>query len=224
MIDFRLYLVTDRGVLKAGSLETAVYEACTAGVRAVQLREKDLDTRSLYHLAEGLRRITASCKTAFFVNDRVDVAEVVAADGVHCPEDGFPPSVVRRIGGARRPQIGFARLDVRRAGDHTLVGVSTHSIERAVEAEREGADFVAFGPVFETPSKSKYGPPQGLEKLSEVSGAVRIPVFAIGGVTPERVASCLENGAWGVAVVSAVLASADIGGAVREFERALGNL
>ena len=207
MIDFRLYLVTDRRVLKAASLEIAVLEACKAGARAVQLREKDLDARSLHHLAEGMRRITLSRQARLFVNDRADIAAAVGADGVHCPEDGFSPAAVRRI-----------------SGDQTLVGVSTHSLESALEAERAGADFVTFGPVFETASKSKYGPPQGLERLGEVTGAVGLPVFAIGGVTPERVASCLENGAWGVAVVSSVFASADVPGAVRGFERALGNL
>jgi thiamine-phosphate pyrophosphorylase len=207
MIEFRLYLVTDLHALTARSIEYAVYEACATGARAVQLREKTIHTSSLYYLAQGLRRITAPRGARLFVNDRADIARAVGADGVHCPENGFSPSIARRI-----------------AGDHSLVGVSTHSLDRAVEAERAGADFITFGPVFETPSKRDYGAPQGLEKLREVTGAVRVPVFAIGGVTPKRAASCLENGAWGVAVVSAVFAPRDIGGAVRDFERALGNL
>ncbi len=225
MIDFRLYLVTDRRVLKAGSLESAVHEACKAGARAVQLREKDLDAKSLHHLAAGLRRITASYKTALFVNDRVDIAIAVGSDGVHCPNDGFPPSVVRRIAREYRPKDDFPpAVEGRTAGEEILVGVSTHSVERAIEAEGAGADFVAFGPVFKTASKSKYGAPQGLEMLREVSSAVRIPVFAIGGVTAERAKSCLTHGAWGVAVISSVFASADIARAVREFERVLGSL
>jgi len=112
----------------------------------------------------------------------------------------------------------------RTGGENTLVGVSTHSVVRAVHAETEGADFITFGPVFETASKLHYGEPQGLEKLNEVSSSVNIPVFAIGGVTPERAKACMAQGAWGVAVVSSILASTDIGRTVSEFERALGSL
>ena len=225
MIDFRLYLVTDRRVLQSGSLESAVDEACKAGVGAVQLREKDLDARSLHQLAVRLRRITASRRATLFVNDRVDIAMAVDADGVHCPESGFPAAAARRLIGMRRLKDEFATPHVRRTGgENTLVGVSTHSVVRAIRAETEGADFITFGPVFETASKLHYGEPQGLEKLNEVSSSVNIPVFAIGGVTPERAKACMAQGAWGVAVVSSILASTDIGRTVSEFERALGSL
>jgi thiamine-phosphate pyrophosphorylase len=225
MIDFRLYLVTNGLALKPGSLEIAVHDACTAGARAVQLREKNLDARSLHHLAVELRRITASFKTALFINDRVDIAIAVRADGVHCPENGFPPSIVRRIADEHPQKIESTTAVARgMGGGRTLVGMSAHSINRALGAERSGADFIVFGPVFETASKSKHGKPQGLEKLRDVSKAVRIPVFAIGGVTPDRAELCLKHGAWGVAVVSAVFASANVARAVREFERTLGGL
>lgn len=207
MIDFRLYLITDHLEHAAKSLETAAYEACDAGARALQLREKTIHASSLYHLAQALRRITALHGARLLVNDRADIARAAGADGVHCPENGLAPPVVRRI-----------------AGDHAIVGVSTHSIESARAAERSGADFITFGPVFETASKMKYGPPQGLEKLREVTAAVGLPVFALGGVTPERAASCIEHGAWGVAVISAVFGAGDVGRAVGEFERALGGL
>jgi thiamine-phosphate pyrophosphorylase len=225
MIDFRLYLVTDRRVLKAGSLESAVHDACKAGVGAIQLREKDLDAKSLHHLAVGLRRITAESHTALFVNDRVDVAMAVDADGVHCPESGFTPAAARRVIGMRRPKDESFPPRVRPTdGEHALIGASTHSVEAAIHAEKDGADFITFGPVFETASKLHYGEPQGLEKLREVSSSVRIPVFAIGGVTSERAKVCVAEGAWGVAVVSSIFASTDIGRAVREFDRALGGL
>ena len=207
MVDFRLYLVTDRRSSKVRPLEDAVDEACRGGVRAVQLREKDLDAKSLYDLAVRLRRTTASRGAALLVNDRMDIAMAVGADGIHSPENGFPPPVVRRL-----------------AGRHALIGVSAHSLERAREVEKEGADFITFGPVFETPSKMKYGPPQGLEMLRKVTGEVRIPVFAIGRITPERAGQCIGCGARGVAVVSAILASIDIARTLREFETALGTL
>ena len=207
MVDFRLYLVTDRRILGTRPLEDAVDEACRGGVRAVQLREKDLDAKSLYDLAVRLRRTTASRGAALLVNDRLDVAMAVGADGVHSPENGFPPPVARRV-----------------AGRHALIGVSAHSLERAREVEKEGADFITFGPVFETPSKMKYGPPQGLEMLRKVTGEVRIPVFAIGGITPERAGQCIGRGARGIAVVSAILASNDIARTLRDFEKVLGTL
>ena len=207
MIEFRLYLVTDRRLVTARPLEDAVADACRAGVRAVQLREKDLDAKSLFELALRLRRIASSSRAALLVNDRADIARAACADGVHCPEGGFPPAVARRI-----------------LGERAIIGVSTHSLEAALEAEKHGADFITFGPVFETPSKFKYGAPQGLERLGDVATAVRIPVFAIGGITPERVRMCLDCGARGVAVVSAILGSADIERAVRDFEQALGGL
>jgi thiamine-phosphate pyrophosphorylase len=207
MIDFRLYLVTDRRLPKTRSLEDAVDDACRAGVRAVQVREKDLDARSLYDLAARLRRVTTSREAVLLVNDRADIAVAVGADGVHCPEDGFPPPLARRL-----------------AGDRAFVGVSTHSLERALEAERGGADFVTFGPVFETPTKMKYGAPQGLGMLKNVTARVGIPVFAIGGISPERARTCVQHGAWGVAVVSAILASTDIAQTVREFGKTLGAL
>ncbi len=207
MVDFRLYLITDRRVSGTQPLEDAVDHACRGGVRAVQLREKDLDAKSLHDLAVRLRKITASHGAALFVNDRLDIAMAVGADGIHSPENGFPPAAVRRI-----------------AGERILAGVSTHSLESARGAEEEGADFITFGPVFETPSKLAYGPPHGLEMLRRVAGGVKIPVFALGGITPERARPCIESGASGVAVISAVLASIDIDRTLREFENELGTL
>jgi thiamine-phosphate pyrophosphorylase len=205
--DFRVYLVTDSRLVRSGSLEDAVGAACRAGIRAVQLREKDLDARSLHDLARRLRAVTSAHGAALFVNDRVDIAIASGADGVHCPEIGFPPALARRVAHGR-----------------LVVGASTHSLARALDAEQEGADFITFGPVFDTPSKSGYGPPQGLERLRRVAGAVRIPVLAIGGISPPRATRCLEYGASGVAVVSAILSSTDIAETVKEFETALGSL
>ena len=207
MVDFRLLLITDRKLATAGSLDTVVESACKAGVRAVQLREKDLDSRSLFELALRLREITSEHGARLFVNDRVDIALAARADGIHRPENGFPVPLARRL-----------------LGEPALVGASTHSLERVQQMQTDGADFVTFGPVFETPSKRKFGPPRGLSALRTVSDAVDIPVFALGGITPERAADCLEAGAAGVAVISAVVGSIDIQRVVMDFRAAMGSL
>ncbi len=206
MIDFRFYLVTNRSLCKDKSLDDVVREACAAGIRAVQLREKDLTGRELYELAARLRAISKQSNTKLFINDRVDIVLAVDADGVHCPERGIPIAAARKLTGGK------------------LIGVSVHSVEKAIEAEREGADFIAFGPIYSTPSKKGYGPPRGLDALAEVIARVRIPVFAIGGITPERVSDCLKQGARGVAVVSAVMGSSNVPNVVSEFKNTLGAL
>jgi len=207
MIDFRLYLVTDRRLVVGRSLEDAVGEAFRAGVRAVQLREKDLDARSLLDLAVRVRAIASAADMALLVNDRADIALACGANGVQLPEAGFPAVAARRV-----------------LAEKALVGVSAHSLGAALAAEDNAADFITFGPVFETPSKRQYGEPLGLAALRQAASTVRIPVFAIGGITPERTRACLDQGARGVAVISAILGAPDIARAVGEFEKALGGL
>lgn len=207
MVDFRLLLITDRKLAKRRSLESIIAAACAAGVRAIQLREKDLDSRSLLELAVRLRKITSECGARLFLNDRVDIALAARADGIHRPEDGFPVTEARRL-----------------LGERSLIGASTHSLERAQQMRKAGADFVTFGPVFDTPSKRKYGPPHGMDSLRAVTGAAGLPVFALGGVTPERAGACVEAGAAGVAVISAILESVDVAGIVEEFREAMGSL
>lgn len=217
MIDFRLYLVSDRRILHGAAHDTtgaeidalvaAIKAACSAGVRAIQIREKDLDGKTLYAMTRRIREVTGGCNAKLFVNDRVDMTLATGADGVHCPEQGFPlPDATRLLGASRQ------------------VGTSTHSLERAKQAEHLGAHFITFGPVFPTPSKEAYGAPQGLEALGEVTRAVNIPVFAIGGITPERAARCLDCGASGVAMISSVLGAENIAGAVDDFAKVMGTL
>ena len=206
MIDFRLYLITDRTICNPVSLEEAVGEACRAGVRAVQLREKDLSGGPLYAQARELREVTRRTESKLFINDRVDIALAVGADGIHCPESGLPVDT-------------FCRLC-----PEALVGASAHSLERATEAGTSGAAFILFGPVFPTPSKAKYGDPMGLKALSVVAKGAGIPVFAVGGITPENAHLCLENGAAGVAVLSAIMSARNISSVIEAFKDTLGRL
>lgn len=192
-IDFRLYLISDRKALVNGTLEGAIGEALQGGVKAVQLREKDLEIRDLLDLAYRIRTLTRAYGAKLFINDRVDIALVTGADGVHLGRNGIPPSAAKDVS----------------KGD-LIVGVSTHSFAEAVAAEKEGADFITFGPVYETPSKLRYGKPLGLRPLKEVCGKVSIPVFAIGGINLEKVKEVLDCGAEGAAVISAILCAEHI--------------
>jgi thiamine-phosphate pyrophosphorylase len=220
MIDFRLCLITDRAKCRPASpgarmisrssktnLNDAIDAACGAGVRLVQLREKDLDARELFELALDLRSVTSHHVAALLVNDRVDVALAAGLDGVHCPDAGFPPATARQL-----------------LGTESLVGASCHSLDGVRRAAESGADFVFFGPVYETPSKAAYGPPAGLDALKQVCAETAIPVLAVGGVTPERSPDCIAAGAVGVAVISAILSAEDIPERVKAFEKALGAL
>ncbi|HSK62282.1 MAG TPA: thiamine phosphate synthase [Pyrinomonadaceae bacterium] len=163
-------------------IKTAVFSE----VPLFQIREKNLPARRLFELASRAAEITRGSSTRLLVNDRFDVARAAGADGVHLSESSLPPRVVRET-----------------CGEEFLIGASTHSLESARAARNGGADFVVFGPVFETESKRAFGPPQGLEKLREVATALQgFPVLAIGGVTIDNAASCFAAGASGAAGIS----------------------
>lgn len=191
-IDWRLklscYLVTDRSVLGDKTLVSAVGEALEGGVRAVQLREKDLGAGELLKLARELREVTAAYGALLIINDRLDVALGAGADGLHLGQVGLSPADVR-------PYLAGGMK----------VGVSTHSLEEALLAEAEGADYITFGPIFPTPSKERYGEPVGLERLGEAAKKINVPLVAIGGIKRESVNDIALAGADGLAVISAIL-------------------
>ena len=204
-VDFRLYLITDRSLFPAADLLlTAVEDALKGGVKAVQLREKDLETGALLKMARLLRDLTEKYNARLFINDRVDIALVVRADGVHLSRESIPAHAARKI-----------------AGNKFMIGVSTHSISEACEAEKEGADFITLGPVFRTPSKMRYGEPVGVNTLKEVKAKVSIPVFAIGGINVDVAKKVREAGADGVALISAILNAENVGETTEKFVRSL---
>jgi thiamine-phosphate pyrophosphorylase len=192
MLEFRLYLITDRRLFSAeNDFTKAVEEALSAGVRAVQLREKDLPTRDLLEMAERFRELTGRYNAKLFINDRLDIALSVEADGVHLGQSGIPVRAVRDV-----------------VKNKLLIGCSTHSIREALEAEAGGADFITFGPLFHTPSKLKYGEPLGLEALREVSKKITVPIFGIGGIKSDNIKDVLDAGATGVALIRGILEGA----------------
>ncbi|HLZ11199.1 MAG TPA: thiamine phosphate synthase [Candidatus Acidoferrum sp.] len=175
-------------------LET-VASVAAAGADWIQLREKDLCGReSLEFARSALAAVRARApKTRILINDRVDVALAAGAGGVHLSENGFSVPDARLLA-ARFERDSGTRLDF-------LIGVSCHSLGSAQGAARDGADYIYFSPIFHTPSKAFYGPPQGIERLQQICRAVSIPVIAIGGITLENVASCYAAGAAGVAAI-----------------------
>lgn len=191
-VDFKLYLITDRHASPL-PLPQAVRLALEGGVRAVQLREKDLPIRELLALAQELRIITREFGAKLFINDRVDVAVAVKADGIHLGTQSIPASAARKV-----------------VGKDMLIGVSTHGKEEARMADAWGGDFITFGPVFSTPSKARYGPPVGLEAMRGVKSVLKLPVFGVGGIKSGNVERVLEAGADGIAMISAILAADDI--------------
>ena len=203
-LGFSLYLITDRAAATRPPADV-VEECLAAGLRAVQLREKDLEARDLLALADTLREATQRHGARLIVNDRADVALAARADGVQRTHASLPVAALREITPA-----GF------------LVGASVHSEAEARDATAQGADFVVFGPIYDTPSKRRYGPPQGLAALEAVARAVDRPVLAVGGLTPERVAEALAAGAAGVAVIGAIYAAARPADATKAFLDALG--
>jgi thiamine-phosphate pyrophosphorylase len=203
-LGFSLYLITDRATSPRPPADV-VEECLAAGLRAVQLREKDLEARELLALADTLREATRRHGARLIVNDRADVALAARADGVQRTHASLPVSALRAI-----TPPGF------------LVGASVHSEAEARDAAAQGADFIVFGPVYDTPSKRRYGPPQGLAALEAVARAVDRPVLAVGGLTPERVAEALAAGAAGVAVIGAIYGAARPADATKAFLDALG--
>jgi thiamine-phosphate pyrophosphorylase len=215
-VRFRIYLITDRNAVRSGDLLRACEEALAAardaappGTVALQLREKALDARDVYELACRLREITARAGSPLLINERVDIAIASGADGVHLPFESIGATAARRLLGPDR-----------------LIGVSTHSEPDIVAASREGqADFAVFGPVYEPLSKAPYGTVHGPHGLFTVCRSASIPVFALGGITPERAAKLFADSKGarlgGVAAIGSIIGAASPADAMRAMVSAI---
>ncbi len=204
-IGFRLLLITDSSLTEKNLIKV-IDSACKNGVKAVQLRNKILSSKDILTLAKRLRTVTKKYKASLVINDRLDIALLTGADCVHSPESGI--------------EAGYIKM----ADPKLIAGKSVHSIQSARKAEKNGYDYVLFGPVFSTPSKVKYGEPQGIEKLNKVCSSLKIPVFAVGGISPARAKECLDAGAYGVTVIRAIMSSKNIKNTVNEFHNSIGSL
>ena len=170
------------------------------GVKAIQLREKDLGGRDLFELAEKTRRLCERYRAALFINDRIDVALAVDAAGVQLGKISLPIETARSLLGPRK-----------------LIGASIHSIEEVRHAEQGGADFVLFGPVYFTPSKASFGAPQGVATLRKIVETSALPVYGIGGITADNTIKVRDAGARGIALIAAIIGAED----PRESTRAI---
>ena len=190
MIDYSLYLVTDRTLSLGRSTVEVVRAAIRGGVSCVQLREKGCSTREFMDEARLLKALLAGTGVPLFINDRLDVALAVGADGVHLGQNDLAIADARRL-----------------VGNRMIIGISAESVADAVRAEAEGADYIGASPVFTTPTKTDTAPPLGLDGLRAIRRAVQLPLVAIGGIDADNAAQVLRAGADGLAVVSAIVSA-----------------
>jgi len=203
-MDWTLYVITDPRLSRGRSHLEVAQAAIRGGATVIQLRDKEATTRQLVETGRVLRDLTRRMGVAFIVNDRVDVALAVEADGVHLGVDDMPVPIARHL-----------------LGPEAIIGFSPETLDQARQAEAEGANYLGVGAVFGTGTKPDAGPPIGVKGLREMVQAVSIPVVAIGGITTDNAARCIQAGAAGVAVISAVVAAEDVEAAARRLREQL---
>jgi thiamine-phosphate pyrophosphorylase len=196
----RLLVVTDRHQTKRRPLVPILKQVLAAGTAAIQLRERDLSAKELVTLTREVQAVAASARSQILINDRIDVALALEGVGAHLRSNSLPVSVARQLLGLQR-----------------LLGVSVHAVDEALQAESQGADYIVLGPIYQTPSKQMFGPPLGIHTLEKACRLVRIPIIGIGGVTASRAREMRHAGAFGVAVITAILGADDIESATREL-------
>lgn len=199
--DYTLYLCTDRRLMSTPTLEEAVEQAILGGCTLVQLREKDCSSLEFYRTALHIKQITDRSGIPLIVNDRADLALAVGADGVHAGQSDLPCRVLRSM-----------------LGEEKVIGISASTVEEAVQAQKDGADYVGVGAMFPTETK-KDARAVSMETLAEIRSAVTIPIVAIGGINAENAGRFRGVGIDGLAVVSAILSQPDIAGAARELRK-----
>ena len=203
-IDYSLYLVTDRDLARGRSTFEIVKAAVDGGVTVVQLREKHCSTREFIEQALAIKNFLKARKVPLIINDRLDVAQAVKADGVHLGQTDMPLEMAKDI-----------------LSDSMLIGISAESIEDAIAAEKGGADYLGVSPIYATPTKTDTAPPLGLAGLREIRKAVSLSLVGIGGLNKENSAEAIRSGADGVAVVSAIVAADDPKAAAIELKQVI---
>lgn len=203
-IDYSLYLVTDRGLSGGRPTRDIVESAIRGGVTCVQLREKSAATKDFIREAIGIKGLLAAAGIPLIINDRLDVALAVRADGVHLGQKDMPLEMARAI-----------------TGDRLIIGISVESAEDAAAAEKGGADYLGVSPIYATPTKTDTAPALGLEGLSEIRRTVKLPLVAIGGLNRDNAAAAIRSGADGIAVVSAIVAAVDPEQAANDLARVI---
>ncbi|MDO8446616.1 MAG: thiamine phosphate synthase [Deltaproteobacteria bacterium] len=198
-----LYAIIDNSILPSFSNAEIAKKVLTGGAQILQLRGKGLSSKELLEQAREIRELTRTAGAILIVNDRADIALLSDADGVHLGQDDLPISEARKI-----------------LGKEKMIGISTHSLEQAVKAEQEGADYIGFGPVFGTKTKADAEGAKGLRALLEVKQRVSIPVVAIGGINLENMGEVIDAGPDGAAVISAIIKAENIEDATRKFVEA----
>lgn len=192
-ISYKLYLITDRSFLNNRSLAECVEDAIKGGVTLVQVREKNISTRDFYNIAREVQKVTTKYNVPLLINDRIDIALAINADGVHLGQSDMPMKLARKI-----------------LGKDKIIGVSAANVEEAIEAEKAGADYVGLGAVFFTGTKKDITEPIGLTGLREITKNITIPSVAIGGINKENAKSVLATGVDGISVISSILKNDDI--------------
>ena len=199
-MNLELYVIIDRRMIKGKSSIRVTREAITGGATAIQLREKEMESRDLCHLASSLKKVAKKKKALFIVNDRIDIAQAVDADGVHLGQEDLPIKLARKL-----------------LGGNKIIGATVRNLPQALKAQREGVDYLSLGPIFPTRTKQGLPPPRGLKAIIRIKKKIKIPLIAIGGINKNNVASVIRTGVDGVAIVSAVIRAENVREATREL-------
>ena len=200
MVDYSVYLVTDRELARGRTTLEIAAAAIRGGVSCIQLREKTCSTREFIDEALAIRSLLARHEIPLIINDRVDVALAVKADGIHLGQKDMPCSMARQL-----------------IPENMIVGISVESLGDAIAAQKDGADYLGVSPIYPTPTKTDTAQALGLEGLRSIRSEVNLPLVGIGGLNADNAAAVIYNGADGVAVVSAIVAADDPEAATRDL-------
>jgi thiamine-phosphate pyrophosphorylase len=203
--NWNLYVITDEQLGRGRTHLQIAQSAIAGGAEVIQLRDKNASGKKLYETGLELKSLTRKRKVTFIMNDRIDLAVILDADGVHIGQSDIPAEVARRL-----------------LGPQKILGVSAASLVEALQAEANGADYLGVGPIFEArATKADAGNPQGLDLLRQIREKCRLPLIAIGGINRQNVARVIQAGANGAAVISAIVAADDISEAANQIKSAI---